>query len=349
MSHTDHLIEVIIPNWNGKSMLAHCLSSLLEQTYRNFSVTVVDNGSEDGSVCYIEEEFPEVKIIKLGHNTGFSLAVNRGIEQAESPYLFLLNNDVEVAPDCMEILRQSIEKYPGYEFFALKMLSFKKRDILDGAGDAVLRGGVGYRLGTLEKDNDYYRKDRETFGACAGAALYSKDFYRRVGVFDSDFFAYLEDVDLNMRARRLGLKCMYLGSAVVYHIGSATTGSKINKLTIEFSTRNNMSVLVKNYSAGMFFRFLPAILVYQLAWFLFCLKKSMLSAYFKGFFQALKSLPQSYRKRSVLSLKESNVSSKEFGNMIKNAEKEAVLSIMARRKALGKSNFLLDCYIRIFF
>ncbi len=118
--------------------------------------------------------------------------------------MLLLNNDMEVAPDCLENLRYAIGKYPEYDFFALKMMSFHQREYIDGAGDAVLRGGVGYRLGTMETDCDRYRQDRETFGACAGAALYAKRFFARVGPFDSDFFAYLEDVDSEHESETAG-------------------------------------------------------------------------------------------------------------------------------------------------
>lgn len=349
MADSGPLFEIIIPNWNGEKMLAHCLASLRTQTLQNFQVIVVDNGSKDGSISLLETDFPEVKLIKLDWNTGFSFAVNTGIESVHAPWILLLNNDMEVAPDCLENLTRAIEeKSDQYDFFALKMMNFHQRDLIDGAGDAVFRGGVGYRSGTLEKDNEYYQKDRETFGACAGAALYRKDFFTRVGLFDPDFFAYLEDVDLNMRARRLGLRCMYIASAVVYHIGSATSGSKINELTIRLSTKNNINVLVKNYSPTVFLRFLPAITVYQTAWALFCIKRRMLLPYLTGLFQAVRSLPFFYQKRRTLFLKRETIQPRQFADMIKTAEREAVSSIMARRSASGKGNILLHCYNRIF-
>jgi GT2 family glycosyltransferase len=349
MVNNDPLIEIIIPNWNGERMLAHCLSSLRQQTSQHFSITVVDNGSRDGSVSLLEKSFPEVKLIKLDRNTGFSFAVNKGIEDAQAPWLLLLNNDMEVAPDCLENLARAIETYGQYDFFALKMMNYHQRDFIDGAGDAVFRGGVGYRLGTMEQDNALYRRDRETFGACAGAALYRRDFFTRVGLFDPDFFAYLEDVDLNMRARRIGLRCMYIASAIVFHIGSASSGSKINELTIRLSTKNNINVLVKNYTPGMFLRFLPAIAAYQGAWAVFCLKKRMIFPYFTGLFQAIKSFPHFYGKRRTLFLEQGVIQTRSFREMIKSAEKEAIHSIMVRRRAAGKGNFFLHCYSRVFF
>lgn len=349
MATADPLIEVIIPNWNGKTMLGHCLDSLRQQSFKNFVVTVVDNGSTDGSIPYLQREFPAVRIVGLDHNTGFSFAVNKAIEQAVSPWLLLLNNDMEVAPNCLEELNKAIALHSDHDFFALKMMNYHQRDLIDGAGDAVLRGGVGYRLGTLEQDSSHYRQDREVFGACAGAALYSRTFFDRVGLFDPDFFAYLEDVDLNMRARKLGMRCMLIASAVVYHIGSATTGSKINAVTARLSTRNNIYVLVKNYSLRTFLRFLPAITVYQCAWLLLCVKKKVFLSWLKGVVEAMNDLPHFYRKRTSQETDGRSLDNIGFAKLIARWEREAVHSIMARRSSEGKNNLLLQWYCRILF
>jgi len=345
----DPLIEIIIPNWNGKRMLEHCLASLWQQTYSNFRVIVVDNGSSDGSTQMLEASFPEVRLIKLHQNTGFSIAVNEGIAASAAPWLLLLNNDMEVACDCLEKLVQAIDQYPQYHVFALKMLNYQSRDLIDGAGDAVMRGGVGYRIGTLERDSKGYQKDRETFGACAGAALYKKSLFKKIGLFDADFFAYLEDVDLNMRARRYGFRCMFVAAAIVYHIGSASSGSKINSLTIRLSTRNNICVLAKNYPLRLVFLFFPAIVIYQLAWMCFCVKKGMALPYLTGLYQGIWTLPYFYRKGRTLRESGQLIDLGVFAKMISSAEREAVRSIMTRRIAAGKNNFLLSCYCKFFF
>lgn len=349
MQAADPQIEVIIPTWNGSKMLQHCLQSLSRQTFTNFSVTVVDNGSTDDTEEVLLRDFPAVRLIRFSCNTGFSVAVNAGIEQAEAALVLLINNDMEVAPDCLEQLYRSAGKYEGYDFFALKMLSFNKRNILDGAGDAVLRGGVGYRLGTLECDGPGYSVDREVFGACGGAALYRKSFFAKTGLFDADFFAYLEDVDLNIRARRLGLRCMYLSGAVVYHIGSATSGSKINPLTIRLSTRNNLNLLIKNYPLYYFVKFAPALFVYQLMWFIFCCKKMMLPAWIKGVAQSLQQLSLFLPKRKILLGSVDRSGHDSLANQIKNSEKLAVESIISRRSQDGKGSLWLQLYCKLFF
>lgn len=255
MKDEQPLIEIIIPNWNGWTMLQDCLASLEKQSSGNFSVTVVDNGSTDASVDNLRRSFPWVKCIALSENIGFAAGVNCGIKQAASRWLFLLNNDIEVAPDCMATIENWIVKQQGYDCLAVKMINFHDRQYLDGAGDAYLRGGAGYRLGTMEKDSALYSTSRDVFGACAGAALYSRHYFEQAGYFDEDYFAYLEDVDLNLRAVRRNLKTYYLAEAKVYHIGSATTGSKINPFTIRQSTKNSLHTLTKNYPLPILIRF----------------------------------------------------------------------------------------------
>lgn len=341
------LFEIIIPNWNGIQFLAPCLDSLNRQSFRDFSVTVVDNGSSDDSVARLERDYPEVKIICLERNMGFSAAVNAGIRGSRSRWILLLNNDMEVDPQCLLVLQQQVRQESHYDFFALRMVNFHSREYLDGAGDGFLRGGAGYRIGTMERYGPPYDTDREVFGACAGAALYSREFFDRVGLFDEDFFAYLEDVDINIRARRLGLRCCYLSSAIVYHIGSATSGSKINTLTVRLSTRNSFYLLLKNYPPTLFLILFPVICIYQFIWFLFVIKKRKLLAYFHGVIQAVQTAPRMIAKRSTLPRCGLQPVA-DFSRVLCAAEAEAVTSIMARRSAAGKGNAALNLYKKIF-
>mgnify|MGYP000088428791 CR=1 FL=1 len=345
--HEKRKIEIVIPNWNGRDYLAGCLRSLKEQSCQSFGVTVVDNGSSEDTAGFLRDFYPWVRLIGFERNRGFSAAVNAGIKKSRADWILLLNNDIEVDKDCIKVLIGSVGKYPGYDFFSLKMMSYHQRQVFDGAGDAALRGGVGYKVGSMEKDRGQYAEDRDVFGACAGAALYSRRFFHKVGYFDEDFFAYLEDVDLNMRAARAGLKCRYLAEAIVYHIGSASSGSKINPFTIRLSTRNNINVLVKNYPLVLLLKFLPAILVYQFMWLCFVLKKRQFAAYLKGVAGALVQVPVMRQKREKLHIK-SLVSPDDFGGVLIASEREAVQSIMDRRLASGKGNRILNTYNKLF-
>lgn len=349
MPGNEPLIDIIIPNWNGKHFLETCLESLRRQSFSAFRVIVVDNGSSDGSRDYLGRGYPEVEVIGLPENAGFSVAVNTGIVASRAPWVLLLNNDIEVDQDCLLGLAKAIERYPESDVFALKMINFHQRHLLDGVGDVVLRGGVGYRLGTMESDGRQYQEDYPVFGACAGAALYRRSFFDQVGLFDPGFFAYLEDVDLNLRARRLGKSCMYLAHAKVYHIGSATSGSKFNPLTIRLSTRNNLLVLAKNYSLSLFLRFFPAIFVYQCAWLVFCIKKGVIIPYLHGIAQGLGDFFK-FRREGRRFLAQSGLLSETiFAGLVEEAERQAIGSIMARRSASGKGNRLLRLYLQFFF
>ncbi len=346
MSQLHPFINIVIPNLNGKKMLEGCLASIAGQTYRSFLVTVVDNGSVDGSVEWIKRKHPEVHLITLPENRGFCTAVNLGIRSSSHPYVFLLNNDTELDPDCLAVLAAAGQEQPEFDFFAAKMLSYNERAKLDGAGDGYLRGGAGYRLGTMEADSKTYSQAGSVFGACGGAAFYRRSLFETIGYFDDDFFAYLEDVDLNLRANRAGLGCYYVPDAKVYHIGCATTGSKFNDFTIRLSTRNSIFVLLKNYSAVLWVRFLPVILTYQFLWFLFVVKKNMIIPYFAGIIEAFRGIIKMRQKHRGDD--GSLVTDQEFARCLKVAEQRVIDSIMQRRCALGKGNLLLKFYSFLF-
>ncbi|MDO9043371.1 MAG: glycosyltransferase family 2 protein [Desulfocapsaceae bacterium] len=345
---TPHLhVDIVIPNFNGVQFLATCLRSLVRQTYPSFSIIVVDNGSVDKSLEFVREHYPFVHLISWPQNKGFSPAVNAGISAGNSPFVFLLNNDTELEADCLEQLVKTALLQDEYDFFAAKMISYHDRHILDGAGDGFLRGGVGYRLGTMENDDARYSRPGRVFGACAGAALYRRELFDAIGLFDEDFFAYLEDVDFNLRANSRGKKCYYVPAARVFHIGSATTGSKINSFTVRLSTRNNLNLLIKNYPLALFFRFGLALLIYQFFWLIFVVKKKQFSAYVSGVVEFVGNLHLMLKKRREV-LAGVTLTADELSVIILAAERDVICSIMNRRQAQGKTNRLLSLYTRLF-
>lgn len=345
---SDALVNIVIPNWNGKKFLGPCLDSLQSQTFSDFVVTVVDNGSVDNSLELLNNNYSWVRSISFAENRGFSAAVNAGIGQNVYPYVFLLNNDTELDENCLEQLINIAEQYSDYSFFSPKMLNYFHRDILDGAGDGFLRGGVGYRLGTMEADAAIYSTMRHVFGACAGAALYRKEFFDTIGLFDNDFFAYLEDVDINLRANFKGQKCLYVPAAAVYHIGSATSGSKINALTIRLSTRNTFFVLLKNYPLSLFFKYFSQLFLYQFMWFCFVVKKRQFIPYVHGVVQAVRSAHAMRRKHRLLYPEKLRKPISDLDKILKTSEVEVLDSIMRRRRALGKGNGCFNLYKRFF-
>lgn len=239
------IATVVIPNLNGMKYLKDCLDSLMEQSRQDFSVIMIDNGSEDGSAEYVESHYPEVEVIRFETNQGFCRAVNEGILRAQTPYVILLNNDIICEVSFVEELVRAMEESPDCFSCASKMLQMYHPELMDNAGDYYCAFGWAFALGK-GKRADHYNKRREIFSACAGAAIYRRDVFDEIGLFDEVHFAYLEDIDVAYRARIAGYRNLYIPQAVVRHVGSATSGSVYNEFKIRHSSRNSVYLIYKN-------------------------------------------------------------------------------------------------------
>ena len=238
---------VVIPNYNGLSFLPDCLASLAASRGPHFEILIVDNASQDNSLDYIRSSWPDVHILELDQNYGFSRAVNEGIRHAKTPYVLLLNNDVKVAPDFVLELTRAIELSPEIFSVASRMIQMYRPDLLDSAGDYyTIQGWAGNR--GIDQKRNTYRKGAMIFSACAGAAIYRKEIFEEIGYFDETHFAYLEDVDIGCRAMIYGYRNVYCPRAVVWHVGSGTSGSRYNDFKIRLSARNNLYFNYKNLS-----------------------------------------------------------------------------------------------------
>ncbi len=238
-------VSVIIPNYNGKAYLAKVLKSLKKQTFPDFETILVDNGSTDGSIAYVEKAHPKTRIISLPENFGFSRAVNEGIRASASPYVILLNNDTEADPGFVEQLVLAIRRHPKAFSCQARMLQMKERDRLDGAGDLYCAFGWAYARGKGRPAVAYAREEK-VFSCCAGAAVYRRDLLMELGLFDEEHFAYLEDMDIGYRARIAGYENWYAPEALVCHLGSGTSGSRYNQFKVRYSSRNNLYMIRKN-------------------------------------------------------------------------------------------------------
>ena len=287
---------VVVPNWNGERFLSSCLGSLGGQSFEDFETFVVDNGSTDGSVALVGRDFPEVRVLSLDENRGFSVAVNAGIKFSTSEYVALLNNDTEVDPGWLEALIRAADSHPEAGFFASKLVDFDDRRVLDGAGDALRRSGLPYRLGHGEPDHGQYDRAAFVFGACAGAALYRRGMLDDVGLFDEDFFANCEDGDLSFRAQLAGYRCLYVPESVVYHMGSATFGKRSPTAT-RLGTQNSLCMLVKNLPAPLVPAFLPFVAAGQISRLVVTASTHTLRAHLEGLAGALHLLPLMLKKR----------------------------------------------------
>ena len=240
---------VIIPNYNGEQYLRECLDALAGQTSKDFSVLIVDNGSTDGSLSLLQNEYPQVSVLALPENTGFCHAINEGTRQTEAPFVVYLNNDTVVFPDFIEELTAAIKRHPKAFAVGAKMLQYRDHEKIDSAGVLYSAMGWAYDRGK-DRDASLYEKEEEVFAVCAGAAIYRRKYLLRTGLLDEAHFAYLEDLDLCYRARIMGFENWYAPMAKVYHVGSAASGSRHNPWKVKLSAQNNVYVIHKNMTKG---------------------------------------------------------------------------------------------------
>lgn len=281
-------VTIVIPNYNGKHFMEPCLSSLSEQTYKDFHILVIDNASSDGSIEYMEENYPDIELIKLQKNYGFSKAVNIGIQHSRTPYVILLNNDTTVDTRYVEEMVKAIEKSSKIFSISSKMIQMYHPELIDSAGDLYTLLGWGVCRGCGRPVSNYTKYD-EIFTACAGAAIYRRSVFDEIGYFDENHFAYLEDIDIGYRARIYGYYNMYCPTALVYHVGSGTSGSKYNSFKVKLAARNNLYLNYKNMPAlQLVLNFIPLAIGYFVKYLFFC-KIGFGKDYKEGFIEGLQT------------------------------------------------------------
>jgi GT2 family glycosyltransferase len=244
------LVSVVIPNFNGKDLVADCLASLERQTFTDFEVIVVDNGSTDGSADEVRRRFPWVaRIVENRANLGFAKACNQGIEAARGEHIALLNNDTETHPRWLAELAGAAERNPEAGMFAAKTLFFDRREVIDTAGHLIYPDGLNRGRGRLETDRGQYDRLTDVFFPSGAAALYRRAMLEEIGLFDEHHFAYGDDTDLGIRGRLAGWKCVFVPGAVVYHRYSMTTG-EYSPAKVFLVERNRIWVVWKYFPLG---------------------------------------------------------------------------------------------------
>ncbi len=246
MSGSTHVTAIVL-SWNGRDRTLDCLRSLARITYRPFSVVVVDNGSSDGSADAVAAEYPAVQLVRLQENRGFAGGMNEGVETAfaaGADSVLLLNNDMEVEPDCVQPLVSALDGDPAAGAACAQILFAEEppRIWYAGARFSPRRGHhgrlLGYGRAPLPATMSPYRTDR----ACGGAMMWTAGSYERVGPFDERLFAYAEDTDWSLRARRAGLHVLVVPASVVHHAVSASSGGESSPTTLYYSLRNSLVV-----------------------------------------------------------------------------------------------------------
>lgn len=244
--------SIVTPNYNGERFLETFFESLNSDPEYIGEVIIVDNGSTDKSKEYIkrsEFNFP-VTLIENTENLGFSPAVNQGIRKAKYEYIFSLNNDTQVKKGSIKALLDLISSRPEIFSVQAKMLQYDNKELIDDVGDEYNLLAWTKKTGENHDSNEYCEV-KEIFSACAGAAMYRKSLLAEIGMFDDNYFAYMEDVDLAIRSRINGYTNLLCPDAIVYHIGSATSGSRHNDFKVRLAARNNVWTVYKNQPIPM--------------------------------------------------------------------------------------------------
>lgn len=282
------MISIIIPNYNGKKYLKGCLDAIYDIEQLNFEVIIIDNASQDDDFKWLSQ-YSNLHFKQLDKNYGFSRAVNEGIRLAKGEYVLLLNNDTVIEKNFVQELVKTIKKDKRIFAVSSKMIAYYNREVIDDAGDEYNLLGWTKKRGD-GKSVQGFKTEKRVFSACAGAALYRKSIFDEIGYFDEDFFAYMEDVDIGYRANIHGYKNIYCPDAKVYHIGSATSGSRYNTFKVRLSARNNIYVAYKNMPLIQLIFNVPFLFSGYLIKYLFFTRKGLGKVYKEGILEGMKSL-----------------------------------------------------------
>lgn len=255
------LVSIIIVGYNAGKHLSSCLDSIYNQTYKNFEVIFVNNGSNDNT-SLILKSYPDLRIIKNINNTGFCFANNQGIRIARGGYILTLNSDVILDKRFLAEMGKSIETNRA-ALFGAKILDRDDKTI-DSTGLVLSRFYRFFDRGNGEVDMGQYDKDLEIFGPCAAAALYKREMLEDIkyngGYFDEDFFFLAEDFDLAWRAQKRNWKALFVPSAICYHAKERACFN--DKVRQYLSFRNRFFLLIKN--GKITFRYLAIFFLYDI-------------------------------------------------------------------------------------
>jgi N-acetylglucosaminyl-diphospho-decaprenol L-rhamnosyltransferase len=277
------MISAIVPVWNGRELLMRLLDSLDAQTQPVDELLVVDNGSADGAPEAARER--GARIVTMGRNAGFAAAVNRGIEASRGDWLTVLNSDVTMAPDYLAKLLAASEA--GAWFATGKILVAGSTSRIDGTYDALCRGGTAWRVGSGRIDNAAFAMGRQIWSPPFTAVLLRAEVFRRVGMLESRFESYLEDVDFGLRCAARELAGVYVPAAVAWHRGSATLG-RWHPETVRRIARNQLFLVARHYPRRLLWRWFWPIAVAQILWGGVAFRHGAGLAWFRGVFQGLR-------------------------------------------------------------
>lgn len=324
------VVSVIVANLNRRDLLGRCLESLWKQTRSDFEVIVVDNGSSDGSLEFLQSlSESRLRIVPLPVNRGFAGGCNAGIQQAQGLYIATLNNDAEADPRWLEELVGGMESGSSVGMCASKILFHGDRNRIDKVGHLIYPDGLNHGRGSGEQDRGQFERREEVLFPDGAAALYRREMLDVIGLFDERFFAYGDDADLGLRGRLAGWSCLYIPTAIVYHVHSATAGefSPLKAFLIE---RNRIWVALKTFPLSLLV-VSPFFTVLRLACHAYgslfmvgssgqyaaeCSRSQLVLMILKAYWSGLKFFPEMWRSRRKIR-RFARLSDRDFANLIR--------------------------------
>ena len=292
--------SIVILFWQSEQYLQRCLQSLKAQTFRDFEVILLDNGANqppDPAILAVFHDL-DLKHLHSDANLGFAGGNNLAAKSAAGEYLVLLNSDAFPEPDWLATLHQAALTHPGH-CFASRLLQAGNLAVLDGEWNVYHASGLVWRKNHSQPATKSATSPRYVMSACAAASVYPRTAFEQVRGFDEEFFAYMEDIDLDMRLQLAGYPFLYLPDAVVQHVGSGSTGYRSDFATY-YGQRNLIWAFIKNVPGFLFYLLLPAHIFYNLIYVIAGVFMPSGKALFRGKKDALKGLSVMRKKRNAI-------------------------------------------------
>ncbi len=258
--------SILILHWNSEQHLPRCLNALEAQSYKNFDVLLLDNGN----ALPLSPDFPasypgiRMKVLRSEKNLGFAAGNNLLAKEAIGKYIVLLNADAFPEPEWLEVLDEATLTNPSC-FLGSRLIKANEPEKLDGEWHIYHASGLAWRHHHNQSIDLATNEVKEVFGACAAASAYPREAFEAVGGFDEDFFAYMEDIDLDFRLQLQGYSCLYLPQAVVHHVGSASSAPR-SDFAVYHGHRNMPWVFLKNMPGALLWLLLPLHILVNLAY-----------------------------------------------------------------------------------
>jgi GT2 family glycosyltransferase len=313
-------VSVVIPNHNGLTprdgltFLEMVLQTLREQRFRDFDVTLVDDGSTDDSVRYLNESWPDVRVVARAGNSGFPKTVNAGIEATSGEHIALLNNDIELSPDWLGQLSGALDREPGLGFVTAKIVRYHERTVIEQAGQDLYSCGMFSPRGLDTDDVGQYEEPRRIPIATAAASIYRREAVDRAGRFDEDYFLYCEDADLCLRMVLQGYPGLYVPGPVAYHVRGGTTGQESDR-TRFYVLRNTPLTLLKDFPGPVLWRALPKVAAFQAHQWRVARNGGFVRILLRAYASFLRALPSTLGKRRRVQ-RQRTLTAPAFGSLL---------------------------------